>query len=110
MQTRQRLIVLTLGSVRSGSRALRRMASAQACLTPRTTCAAGHERRLRRARNAPLPTWARSSAPLARQFLPPRRARRRVVIIDATTHAEHLRVLTAARRDRGRAIPLARVC
>ena len=72
--------------------------SAQADLTPRTTCAARHARRLRRVRNAPLLTWARNSAPLARQILPPRRARRWAVIIDATAHAAHLRVLTAARR------------
>jgi len=54
MRTRQRLIVLTLDILLSGSLVLRRMASAQAYLTPQTTCAASHERRLRRALNAPL--------------------------------------------------------
>jgi hypothetical protein len=110
MRTRQRLIFLTLGILLSGSLVLRRMASAQAYLTPQTTCAASHERRLRRALNDPLLTWERSYAPLARQILMPCRARRWVVIIDETAHTEHLRVLTAALWYRGRAIPLAWVC
>jgi len=109
-RTCQREVFLTLSILLSGSLTLRRMASAQAHLTPQTTCAARHERRLRRALNDPLLTWERSSAPVVRRLVSRQRARRRVMIIDETAQAEHLRVLTAARWYRGRAIPLAWVC
>lgn len=109
-RTRQRLVVLTLRILLSGSLVLRRMASTQAYLTPQTTCAASHERRLRRVLNDPLLTWERSYAPVVRRLLSRPRARRWVVIIDETAQAEHLRVVTAALWYRGRAIPLAWVC
>jgi hypothetical protein len=109
-RTRQRVVVLTLSILCSGSLTLRRMASTQAYLTLQTTCAARHKRRLRRVLNDPLLTWERSAAPVVRRLLSRRRARRRVMIIDETAQAEHLRVLTAALWQRGRAIPLAWVC
>lgn len=109
-RTRQRLVFLTLSILLSGSLVLRRMASTQAYLTPQTTCAASHERRLRRVLNDPLLTWERSYAPVVRRLVSRQRARRWVIIIDETAQAEHLRVLTAALWYRGRAIPLAWVC
>lgn len=109
-RTRQRPVLLTLSILLSGSLTLRRMASTQASLTPQTTCAASHERRLRRALNDPLLTWERSAAPLVRRILTRQRVRRWVVILDETAQAEHLRVLTATLRHRGRAIPRAWVC
>jgi len=95
-RTRQRLVFLTLSILLSGSLTLRRMAGAQAHLTPQTTCAARHERRLRRALNDPLLTWERSYAPLVWHILTRQRVRRGVVIIDETAQAEQLRVVTAA--------------
>lgn len=109
-RTRQRLVVLTLRILLSGSLVLRRMASTQASLTPQTTCATRHERRLRRVRNDPLLTWERSSAPVAPALTARPRARRWVVINDATAPADQLRVVTAARWERGCALPLAGVC
>ncbi|ABQ89476.1 hypothetical protein RoseRS_1067 [Roseiflexus sp. RS-1] len=97
MQTRQRLAFLTPGILLSGAPVLHRIASALAYLTPQTTRAARYERWLRRVRNAPRLTRERRSAPLARQILMPYHTRRWVVIIDATTHTEPLRVVTAAR-------------
>ncbi len=102
MQTRQRLAFLTPGILLSGAPVLHRIASALAYLTPQTTRAARYERWLRRVRNAPRLTRERRSAPLARQILMPYHTRRWVVIIDATTHTEPLRVVTAARWERGR--------
>ena len=110
MQTRQRLAFLTPGILLSGAPVLHRIASALAYLTPQTTCAASHERRLRRVLNDPLLTWERSYARVVRHLLAQHRSRRWVVIIDETAQAEHLRVLTAALWYRGRAIPLAWIC
>ena len=47
-RTRQRLLFFIVGILLSGSLVLRRIACTQAYLTPQTTCAASHERRLRR--------------------------------------------------------------
>ncbi|WP_322490275.1 hypothetical protein [Chloroflexus sp.] len=51
---RQRLVFLTMSILLHCSLVLRRMVSTQAYLTPQTTCAASHERRLRRILNDPL--------------------------------------------------------
>lgn len=110
LRTRQRLIFFVLGILLSGSLVLRRMARTHAYLTPQTTCAASHERRLRRVLNDPLLTWERSYARVVRRLLARRKASRWVVIIDETAQAEHLRVLAAALWYRGRAIPLAWIC
>lgn len=109
-RTRQRLLFLVLGILLSGTLVLRRIATTHAYLTPQTTSAASHERRLRRVLNDPLLTWERSYARVVRRILTRQRARRWVVIIDETAQAEHLRVLTAALWYRGRAIPLAWIC
>jgi hypothetical protein len=106
-RTRQRLRFLLLGILLSGTLVLRRIATTHAYLTPQTTSAASHERRLRRVLHDPLLTWDRSDARVVRRILARQRARRWVVIIDETAQAEHLRVLTAALWYRGRAIPLA---
>lgn len=107
IRTRQRLIFFILGILLSGTLVLRRIATTHAHLTPQTTCAASHERRLRRVLNDPGLTWERSYAPVVRQLLARQRARRWVVIVDETAQAAHVRVLVAALWYRGRAIPLA---
>lgn len=109
-RTRARLSFFILGILLSGSLVLRRIASTHAYLTPQTTCAASHERRLRRVLNDPLLSWERSYARVLRRLLARHRPRRWVVIVDETAQAEHLRVLTAALWYRGRAIPLAWLC
>lgn len=110
IRTRQRLIFFVVGILLSGTLVLRRMAHTHAYLTPQTTCAASHERRLRRVLNDPLLTWERSYARVVRRLLARQRSRRWVVIIDETAQADHLRVLAAALWYRGRAIPLAWIC
>jgi hypothetical protein len=110
LRTRRRLLFFILGILLSGTLVLRRIASTHAYLTPQTTCAASHERRLRRVINDPLITWERSYARVVRRMLARQRPRRWVIIIDETAQAEHLRVLTAALWYRGRAIPLAWLC
>jgi hypothetical protein len=55
-RTRQRLIFLLLGILLSGTLVLRRIATTHAYLTPQTTSAASHERRLRRVLHDPLLT------------------------------------------------------
>lgn len=110
IRTRQRLIFFVMGILLSGTLVLRRMAHTHAYLTPQTTCAASHERRLRRVLNDPLLTWERSYARVVRRLLARQQSRRWVVIVDETAQAEHLRVLTAALWYRGRAIPLAWIC
>jgi hypothetical protein len=109
-RTRMRLVFLMIGILLSGTLVLRRIAGTHAYLTPQTTCAASHERRLRRILNDPLLTWERSYSRVTRRVLARARARQWVVIIDETSQAEHLRVLTAALWYRGRAIPLGWVC
>lgn len=107
LRTRQRLIFFILGILLSGTLVLRRIASTHAYLTPQTTCAASHERRLRRVLNDPRMTWERSYARVVRRLLVRHRPRRWVVIVDESGHTDQLRVLTAALWYRGRAIPLA---
>jgi len=68
-RTRQRLIFFIVGILLAGSLVLRRIACTQAYLTPQTTCAASHERRLRRVLNDPLLTWERSYARVVRRLL-----------------------------------------
>lgn len=106
-RTRQRLIFFILGILLSGTLVLRRIACTHAYLTPQTTCAASHERRLRRVLNDPLLTWERSYARVVRRLLAHHRPTRWVVIIDESGHTDRFRVLTAALWYRGRAIPLA---
>jgi hypothetical protein len=107
VRTRQRLVFLILGILLSGTLVLRRIATTHAYLTPHTTCAASHERRLRRVLNDPLLTWERSYARAVRRLLARQRPTRWVILVDETAQAEHWRVLTAALAYRGRAIPLA---
>jgi hypothetical protein len=109
-RTRQRLIFFIVGILLASSLVLRRIACTQAYLTPQTTCAASHERRLRRVLNDPLLTWERSYARVVRRMLARHRPRQWVIILDESGHTERLRVLTAALWYRGRAIPLAWVC
>jgi len=106
-RTRQRLTFFILGILLSGSLVLRRIASTHAYLTPQTTCAASHERRLRRVLNDPLLTWERSYARVVRRLLARHRPHQWVIILDESGHTDRLRVLTAALWYRGRAIPLA---
>jgi len=106
-RTRQRLIFFILGILLAGSLVLRRIASTHAYLTPQTTCAASHERRLRRVLNDPLLTWERSYARVVRRLLARHRPRQWLIILDESGHTDRLRVLTAALWYRGRAIPLA---
>ena len=106
-RTRQRLLFFILGLLLASSLVLRRIASTQAYLTPQTTCAASHERRLRRVLNDPLLTWERSYARVVRRLLARHRPRQWVIILDESGHTDRLRVLTAALWYRGRAIPLA---
>jgi len=106
-RTRQRLIFFIVGILLAGSLVLRRIASTHAYLTPQTTCAASHERRLRRVLNDPLLTWERSYARVVRRLLARQRPRQSVIILDESGHTDRLRVLTAALWYRGRAIPLA---
>lgn len=106
-RTRQRLVFFIVGILLSGTLVLRRIASTHAYLTPQTTCAASHERRLRRVLNDPLLTWERSYARVVRRLLAHHRPKRWVVLIDESGHTERFRVLTAALWYRGRAIPLA---
>ncbi len=68
------------------------------------------ERRRRRVLNDPLLTWERISDPVLRRLVSRRRTRRRVMTINATAQAEHLRVVTAALGYHGRAIPLVWMC
>ena len=110
VRTRARLLFLIVGLLLSGSLVLRRIACTQAYLTPQTTCAASHERRLRRVLNDPLLTWERSYARVLRRMLKRHKPRQWLIIIDESGHTERLRVLTAALWYRGRAIPLAWVC
>jgi hypothetical protein len=107
VRTRQRLVFFILGILLSGTLVLRRIATTHAYLTPQTTCAASHERRLRRVLNDPLLTWERSYARVVRRLLARQRPTRWVILVDETAQAEHWRVLTAALAYRGRAIPLA---
>jgi hypothetical protein len=109
-RTRQRLLFFIVGVLLSGSLVLRRIACTQAYLTPQTTCAASHERRLRRVLNDPLLTWERSYARVVRRLLAHHRPRQWLIILDESGHTDRLRVLTAALWYRGRAIPLAWVC
>jgi hypothetical protein len=109
-RTRQRLLFFIVGILLSGSLVLRRIACTHAYLTPHTTCAASHERRLRRVLNDPLLTWERSYARVIRRLLARERPRQWVIILDESGHTDRLRVLTAALWYRGRAIPLAWVC
>lgn len=106
-RTRQRLTFFILGILLSGSLVLRRIASTHAYLTPQTTCAASHERRLRRVLNDPLLTWERSYARVVRRLLARHRPHQWVIILDESGHTDRMRVLTAALWYRGRAIPLA---
>ena len=106
-RTRQRLLFFIVGILLASSLVLRRIASTHAYLTPQTTCAASHERRLRRVLNDPHLTWERSYARVVRRLLARQRPRQWVVILDESGHTEKLRVLTAALWYRGRAIPLA---
>lgn len=109
-RTHARLVFFVLGILLSGTLVLRRIATTHAYLTPQTTCAASHERRLRRVLNDPLLTWERRYARVLRRLLARHRPARWVVMVDETAQAEHLRVLTAALWYRGRAIPLAWRC
>jgi hypothetical protein len=109
-RTRQRLLFFIVGILLAGSLVLRRIACTQAYLTPQTTCAASHERRLRRVLNDPHMTWERSYARVLRRLLARHRPRQWVIILDESGHTDRLRVLTAALWYRGRAIPLAWVC
>src|SRR5262245_21066870 len=106
-RTRQRLLFFILGLLLAGSLTLRRIACTQAYLTPQTTCAASHERRLRRVLNDPLLTWERSYARVLRRLLARHRPHQWVIILDESGHTDRLRVLTAALWYRGRALPLA---
>jgi hypothetical protein len=106
-RTRQRLLFFVLGILLSSSLVLRRIACTHAYLTPQTTCAASHERRLRRVLNDPLLSWERSYARVLRRLLARQRPRQWVIILDESGHTDRLRVLTAALGYRGRAIPLA---
>jgi hypothetical protein len=106
-RTRQRLIFFIVGILLASSLVLRRIACTHAYLTPQTTCAASHERRLRRVLNDPLLTWERSYARVVRRLLARQRSRHWMVILDESGHTDRLRVLTAALWYRGRAIPLA---
>lgn len=106
-RTRQRLLFFIVGILLAGSLVLRRIACTQAYLTPQTTCAASHERRLRRVLNDPLLTWERSYARVLRRLLARQHPRQWVIILDESGHTDRLRVLTAALWYRGRAIPLA---
>src|SRR5262245_54684867 len=106
-RSRQRLSFFIIGILLASSLVLRRIACTQAYLTPQTTCAASHERRLRRVLNDPHLTWERSYARVVRRLLARQRPRQWVVILDESGHTDHLRVLTAALWYRGRAIPLA---
>lgn len=110
MRTRQRLLFFIVGLLLTGSLVLRRIATTQAYLTPQTTCAASHERRLRRVLNDPLLTWERSYARVLRRLLERHQPRQWLVLLDESGHTDRLRVLTAALWYRGRAIPLAWVC
>lgn len=104
---RQRLIFFILGILLSGTLVLRRIACCQAYLTPQTTCAASHERRLRRVLNDPHLTWERSYARVLRRLLKRHRPQQWLIILDESGHTDRVRVLTAALWYRGRAIPLA---
>lgn len=104
---RQRLIFFILGILLSGTLVLRRIACTQAYLTPQTTCAASHERRLRRVLTDPYLTWERSYARVLRRLLKRHRPHQWLIILDESGHTDRLRVLTAALWYRGRAIPLA---
>jgi hypothetical protein len=106
-RTRQRLVFFILGILLAGSLVLRRMACTHAYLTPQTTCAASHERRLRRVIGDPHLTWERSYARVVRRLLARQRPRQWLIILDESGHTDRLRVLTAALWYRGRAIPLA---
>jgi hypothetical protein len=106
-RTRQRLLFFIVGLLLTGSLVLRRIACTQAYLTPQTTCAASHERRLRRVIGDPHLTWERSYARVVRRLLARQRPRQWVMILDESGHTDRLRVLTAALFYRGRAIPLA---
>jgi DDE family transposase len=106
-RTRQRLLFFIVGILLSGTLVLRRIACTHAYLTPRTTCAASHERRLRRVLNDPHLTWERSYARVVRRLLARQRPHQWVIILDESGHTDRLRVLTAALWYRGRAIPLA---
>jgi DDE family transposase len=106
-RTRQRLLFFIVGILLAGSLVLRRIACTQAYLTPQTTCAASHERRLRRVLNDPLLTWERSYARVVRRLLARQHPRQWLIILDESGHTDRLRVLTAALWYRGRAIPLA---
>jgi hypothetical protein len=106
-RTRVRLIFFILGILLSGSLVLRRIACTHAYLTPQTTCAASHERRLRRVLNDPHLTWERSYARVVRRLLARERPHQWVIILDESGHTDRLRVLTAALWYRGRAMALA---
>lgn len=106
-RTRQRLLFFSVGILLASSLVLRRIACTQAYLTPQTTCAASHERRLRRVLNDPLITWERSYARVVRRLLARHRPRQWVIILDESGHTDRMRVLVAALYYRGRAIPLA---
>jgi Transposase DDE domain len=106
-RARQRLIFSIVGLLLAGSLVLRRVACCQAYLTPQTTCAASHERRLRRVLNDPLITWERSYARVVRRLLATHQPLPWLIILDESGHTDRLRVLTAALWYRGRAIPLA---
>lgn len=106
-RTRHRLLFFIVGILLSGTLVLRRIASTHAYLTPQTTCAASHERRLRRVLNDPLLTWERSYARVVRRLLARHRPRQWLIILDESGHTDRLRVLTAALWYRGRAVPLA---
>ena len=60
-RTRQRLLFFIVGILLSGSLVLRRIATTHAYLTPQTTCAASHGRRLRSSHFFPRAWAARKS-------------------------------------------------
>jgi hypothetical protein len=109
-RTRQRLCFFIVGILLAGSLSPRRIACTQAYLTPQTTCAASHERRLRRVLNDPHLTWERSYARVVRHLLARHRPRQWLIVVDESGHTDKMRVLTAALWYRGRAIPLAWLC
>jgi len=106
-RTRARLLFFILGILLAGSVVLRRIACTHAYLTPHSTCAASHERRLRRVLTDPLLTWERSYARVVRRLLARHHPRQWLIILDESGHTGQYRVLTAALWYRGRAIPLA---
>lgn len=105
--TRKRLTMLVTGMIHGCSSAPSQMAQALDALGVEGASVESIERRIRRSENDPTINWRCSYGPLVRAVLERSQLRELILIIDPTTQADHLVMVSVHAWYRGRSLPLA---